>query len=37
MMGAMGELAGMMQDLAPQLAAIGEDFDRQMDEAAKAD
>lgn len=37
MMGAMGELAGMMQDLAPELEAIGEDFDRQMDEAAKAD
>jgi hypothetical protein len=34
MMGAMGELAGMMQDLAPELAAIGEDFERQMDEAA---
>jgi hypothetical protein len=37
MMGAMGELAGMMKDLAPQLEAIGEDFDRQMDEAAPAD
>lgn len=37
MMGAMGELAGMMQDLAPELEAIGKDFNRQMDEAAKAD
>ena len=37
MMGAMGELTGMMQDLAPQLAAIGEDFERQMDGAARPD
>lgn len=37
MMGAMGELAGMMQDLAPELEAIGKDFNRQMDEAVRAD
>ena len=37
MMGAMGDLAGMMQDIAPALAAIGEDFERQMDEAAQPD
>jgi hypothetical protein len=36
MMGAMGEFAGMMQDVAPALEAIGDDFDRQMDEAARA-
>jgi hypothetical protein len=36
MMGAMGELAGMMQDIAPELEAIGDDFERQMDEAARA-
>jgi hypothetical protein len=35
MMGAMGELAGMMQDIAPELEAIGDDFERQMDEAAR--
>jgi hypothetical protein len=34
MMGAMGELAGMMKDIAPQLQAIGDEFERQMDEAA---
>ncbi len=37
MMGAVSELAGMMQDLAPELEAIGKDFNRQMDEAIKAD
>ena len=37
MMGAMGELAGMMQDIAPELEAIGDDFERQMDEAARTD
>ncbi len=37
MMGAMGDLAGMMQDIAPELEAIGDDFDRQMDEAARTD
>ncbi len=37
MMGAMGELAGMMKDIAPELEAIGEDFGRQMDEAARTD
>lgn len=37
MMGAMGELAGMMKGIAPQLEAIGEDFGRQMDEAAPTD
>jgi hypothetical protein len=37
MMGAMGELAGMMKDIAPQLEAIGKDFDRQMDETAPTD
>lgn len=37
MMGAMSELAGMMQDLAPQLEAIGKDFDHQMDEARHTD
>lgn len=35
MMGAMGELTGMMQDIAPELEAIGDDFGRQMDEAAR--
>jgi hypothetical protein len=35
MMGAMGELAGMIQDIAPELEAIGDDFERQMDEAAR--
>lgn len=37
MMGAMGELAGMMKDMAPMLETMGEelgkDFDEQMDEA----
>jgi hypothetical protein len=37
MMGAMSELAGMMEQMAPIMAEIGKDFERQMDEAAKRD
>lgn len=37
MMGAMSEMAIMMQDLAPMLAQIGKDFERQMDGTAKPD
>lgn len=37
MMGAMGELTVMMEQMAPIMAEIGKDFERQMDAAAKGD
>jgi hypothetical protein len=33
MMGAMGELSGLMKEMAPQLEAMGKDFARQMEQA----
>lgn len=35
MIGAMGGLAGAMEDMAPELERIGKDFERTMDNAAR--